>query len=67
MISHNETDIQSIEHCSPIGKSDHELLKITTNLLKQNIFDEEPIRVNLSKGKYYLFLENLYLIQNGVY
>ena len=55
VITHNETDIQTIEHCSPIGKSDHELLKITTNLLKQKIFDEEPIKLNLEKGKYDLF------------
>ena len=52
VFSQDEEDIQNIEHCSPIGKSDHELLKIKTNILKPKLSDNNSTKLNLDKGDY---------------
>ena len=59
ILTQDDTDIQSIEHCSPIGKSDHELLKITTNIMKPKLFDKESMSYNFDKGNYNLFKKYL--------
>ena len=35
VLTQDQVDIQNIEYCSPLGKSDHILLKIKTNIIKE--------------------------------
>ena len=55
VLTQSDLDIESIEHCSPLGKSDHELLKIKTTILKLKAFDKESIKYNFDKGNFNAF------------
>ena len=59
ILTQDETDIQNIEHCSPIGKSDHELLKIRTNIMKPKLNENDSENYNFDKGNYTLFKKYL--------
>ena len=55
VLTQDDADIQDIEHCSPIGKSDHELLKIKTNIIKLRVFNKQSIKYDFRKGNYLAF------------
>ena len=52
-------DISFIDYCTPIGASDHLLLKITTSLKKTKSINNEKYRANYNKGNFKDF--NLYM------
>ena len=52
VITKSEDDIISIDHCGHIGKSDHLLLKITTNILKSKAKNDHTFKYDFKKGDY---------------
>ena len=59
IFTQDEADIQNIEHCSPIGKSDHEVLKVRTNIMKPKLNENDSVNYNFDKGNYNLFKKYL--------
>ena len=55
VLTQSDLDIENIEHCSPLGKSDHELLKIKTTILKLKSSDKDSINYNFDKGNFNAF------------
>ena len=52
ILTQDEKDINNIEYSSPIGKSDHVLLKITTNILSKSTLDKEESSLNWKHANY---------------
>ena len=55
VLTNNEDTIANIEYCSPIGKSHHLLLKIRTNIVKEDGKEEIDLKFCPHKGDYQKF------------
>ncbi|MCP3849730.1 MAG: hypothetical protein GY694_05770, partial [Gammaproteobacteria bacterium] len=55
VITKTTEDVLSIDHCSHIGKSDHLLLKITTDIRKSKVDNSNDLRFNYTIGNYDAF------------
>ena len=52
ILTKDPNDITSIDYCSPLGKSDHILLKVKTTIKKDKIKEEKNQRYDFNKGNY---------------
>ena len=55
ILTKEDTDILNIEYCSPIGKSDHSLMKITTSLPRQVIEENGTLKFDWNKADFTKF------------
>ena len=55
IFTRDDEDINNIEYCSPIGKSDHVLLKICTTVPKIKVKQKDSIRYDWDNGDYTSF------------
>ena len=55
VFTRDEGDINDIQYCSPIGMSDHILIKITTTVPKSKILQNDTKKYDWEKGDYYNF------------
>ena len=59
VLSRNDDDILNIDYCSPIGKSDHILLKITTNIMKVRAKVIDSTKFDWNRGNYNKLREHI--------
>ena len=55
ILTKEDTDILKIDYCSPLGKSDHLLMKITTSLPRHVYNEEKTIKFDCNKGDFIKF------------
>ena len=55
----DEEDINNIDYCSPIGKSDHILLKICTSIPRKQVKQKDSKRYDWDKGDYSSFKNHI--------
>ena len=55
ILTKENTDILKIDYCSPLGKSDHLLMKITTSLPRHVYNEEKTLKFDWNKGDFIKF------------